>query len=134
MEENEYESNTHKQDDKEGYTYRIMYFACIAEWHGNGGAVSGTKTTAVFTAEMQSTLEGAQNVLLTIQPFPDEAAVGFFKNGRSLPKGYLEQTADKILEQRGKFTKVAELTRTTLAYSAAGATSTTSRVLIFIHS
>ncbi|OMD70925.1 MULTISPECIES: S-layer homology domain-containing protein [Paenibacillus] len=78
------------------------------------------KTTAVFTAEMQSALEGAQNVLLTIQPFPDEAAVGFFKNGRSLPKGYLEQTADKILEQRGKFTKVAELTRTALAYSAAG--------------
>lgn len=92
------------------------------------------KTTAVFTAEMQSALEGAQNVLLTIQPFPDEAAVGFFKNGRNLPKGYLEQTADKILEQRGKFTKVAELTRTALAYSAAGATSTTSLVLIFIHS
>ena len=78
------------------------------------------KTTASFTAEMQSALEGAQNVLLTTQPFPDEAAVGFFKNGRSLPKGYLEQTADKILEQRGKFTKVTDLTRTALAYSAAG--------------
>lgn len=59
------------------------------------------KTTALFTAEMQRALEGAQNVLLTIQPFPDEAAVGFFKNGHSLPDGYLGQTADKILEQRG---------------------------------
>lgn len=78
------------------------------------------KTNVLFTAEMQSALEGAQNVLLKIQPFPDEAAVGFFKNGRSLPKGYLEQTADKILEQRGKFTKVTDLTRTALAYSAAG--------------
>ncbi|MEK5256104.1 S-layer homology domain-containing protein [Paenibacillus sp. FSL F4-0125] len=78
------------------------------------------KTTALFTAEMQRALEGAQNVLLTIQPFPDEAAVGFFKNGHSLPDGYLGQTADKILEQRGKFSKVADLARTALAYSAAG--------------
>lgn len=78
------------------------------------------KATALFPAELQSALDRAQNMLLTIQPFPDEAAVGFFKNGRSLPKGYLEQNADKILEQRGKFAKVTDLARTALAYSAAG--------------
>ncbi|MBT2291716.1 S-layer homology domain-containing protein [Paenibacillus albidus] len=78
------------------------------------------KTTAIFTAELQSAIDGAQKMLLAKQPFPDEAAVGFFKNGFKLPKGYLEQTADKILEQRGKFAKVTDLTRTALAYSAAG--------------
>ena len=78
------------------------------------------KTSALFTAEMQGALDAAQNMLLTVQLFPDEVAVGFFKNGRSLPKGYLEQTADKILDQRGKFAKVSDLTRTALAYSAAG--------------
>lgn len=77
-------------------------------------------TTATFTSHMQGALDAAQNVLLSVQPFPDEAAVGFFKNGASLPKGYLELTADKILEQRGKFPKVADLARTALAYSAAG--------------
>lgn len=78
------------------------------------------KTTVLFTAEMQRTLDELESVLLAAQPFPDEAAVGFFKNGRSLPKGYLEQTADRIMEQRGKFSKVSDLTRTALAYSAAG--------------
>lgn len=65
-------------------------------------------------------MDEAQNMLLAVQPFPDEAAVGFFKNGHRLPEGYLERTADKILEQRGKFVKVTDLTRTALSYSAAG--------------
>ncbi|UQZ32819.1 hypothetical protein C2I18_04145 [Paenibacillus sp. PK3_47] len=81
---------------------------------------AASKTAAVFTADMQQALDGAERVLLKAQPFPDEAAVGFFKNGRSLPEGYLEQTADIILEQHGKFAKVADLTRIALAYSAAG--------------
>ncbi|CQR55739.1 S-layer homology domain-containing protein [Paenibacillus riograndensis] len=81
---------------------------------------AGKKTTAVITAELQRALEGVQGILLSRQPFPDEAAPGFAKNGASLPKGYLEQTADKILAQRGKFAKVTDLTRTALAYSAAG--------------
>lgn len=78
------------------------------------------KTTATFTSQMQGALNAAQNALVSAQPFPNEAAVGFFKNGASLPKGYLELTADKILEQRGKFPKVVDLAQTALAYSAAG--------------
>ncbi|WNS43950.1 S-layer homology domain-containing protein [Paenibacillus sp. MMS20-IR301] len=81
---------------------------------------AGPKATASFTAEMQRLLDGAEQALLALQPFPDEAAAGFFKNGRSLPKGYLEGIADRILEQRGKFAMAAELTRTALAYGAAG--------------
>lgn len=82
---------------------------------------AGQKAATVhFTAEMQQQLDGAERVLLAEQPFPDEAAVGFFKNGRSLPKGYLERTADRILEQRGKFAKASDLIQTALAYSAAG--------------
>ncbi|WP_162551063.1 S-layer homology domain-containing protein [Paenibacillus tepidiphilus] len=78
------------------------------------------KAAAVFTADMQQALDEAERALLAVQPFPDEAAVGFFKNGRSLPSGYKKQIADRILEQRGKFATVSELTRTALAYSAAG--------------
>lgn len=78
------------------------------------------KSSPMFTAELLHALDDAQKVLLSVQPFPDEAAVGFFKNGQSLPKGYLEQIADKILEHRGKFTKIADLTKLALAYSASG--------------
>ncbi|AIQ60108.1 S-layer homology domain-containing protein [Paenibacillus borealis] len=81
---------------------------------------AGHKATVAFTAEMQQVLNEAERVLLAEQPFPDEAAVGFFKNGRSLPKGYLEGTADRILEQRGKFASASGLIQTALAYSAAG--------------
>lgn len=81
---------------------------------------AGPKATVHFTAEMQEVLNEAEHVLLAEQPFPDEAAVGFFKNGRNLPKGYLERTADRILEQRGKFAKASDLIQTALAYSAAG--------------
>lgn len=81
---------------------------------------AGQKATAAFTAEMQQVLNEVERILLAEQPFPDEAAVGFFKNGRSLPKGYLEGTADRILEQRGKFATASDLIQTALAYSAAG--------------
>lgn len=104
---------------------KVMLIAlCISLVMLNGRVVAESstvqKTTAIFTAEMQRALSAAESKLLAAQPFPDEAAVGFFKNGVSLPKGYLELTADKILEQRGKFPKVTDLTRTALAYSAAG--------------
>lgn len=81
---------------------------------------TGHKLPVLFTAEMERALNEAEHVLMNVQPFPEEAAAAFFKNGRNLPKGFLEQTADKILSQRGKFAKASDLTRTALAYSAAG--------------
>lgn len=98
----------------------LVLLLILADSRVMAGPSAASKAAVVFTADMQQALDGAERVLLAAQPFPDEAAAGFFKNGRSLPKGYLEQTADKILEQRGKFAKVLDLTRTALAYSAAG--------------
>lgn len=98
----------------------LCLFLLLLEGRVMAEPAAGQKATARFTAEMQQALDGAERVLLAAQPFPDEAAAGFFKNGRSLPAGYLEGIADRILDQRGKFATAAELTRTALAYGAAG--------------
>lgn len=76
--------------------------------------------SVAFTAEMQEALEEAEQLLYDQKPFSDWAAIGFAKNGRAVPKGYLEDKADVVLNNGGKFDKFTDLTRTAIAYAAAG--------------
>ncbi|TYP73286.1 hypothetical protein [Paenibacillus methanolicus] len=76
-----------------------------------------------FPADMELALKQAERLLYNQKPFPDWAAVGFAKNGHALPDGFKEAKADLILHNRGEFDKLTDLTRTTIAYAAAGGSS-----------
>jgi hypothetical protein len=87
-----------------------------------GGSTNSkaTDSTASFTADMQEALEEAEQLLYDQKPFSDWAALGFAKNGRAVPKGFLEEKADVILNNGGRFDKYIDMTRTVIAYAAAG--------------
>ncbi|RXZ84471.1 hypothetical protein EBB07_00145 [Paenibacillaceae bacterium] len=73
-----------------------------------------------FTKEMGDALKRAEDVLANSKPFSDAAAVGFVKNGRAFPKGYLEEKADLIMAKKGQFDNVTDLVDTAISYMAAG--------------
>ncbi|WP_054022982.1 S-layer homology domain-containing protein [Bacillus sp. FJAT-28004] len=83
-------------------------------------ASSKVDNSLTFTADMQEALEEAEQLLYDQKPFSDWAALGFAKNGRAVPKGFLKEKADVILNNGGRFDKYIDMTRTVIAYAAAG--------------
>ncbi|ASA23228.1 S-layer homology domain-containing protein [Paenibacillus donghaensis] len=113
------------RDYKTSYSLRtavIILLSMLLALPGTALAanVQPAAAAASFTSEMQAALQKAEAVLLAAKPFPDEAAAGFARNGSKLTAGYQTILADRILDKRGKFDTVTELSRTGLNYGAAG--------------
>lgn len=113
------------RDYKTSYSLRtavIMLLSMLLALPGTALAanVQPAAAAASFTSKMKAALQKAEAVLLAAKPFPDEAAAGFARNGSKLPAGYQTRLADRILDKRGKFDTVTELSRTGLSYGAAG--------------
>lgn len=97
--------------------------ANTAEKLASGGSVNASSKvdrSLAFTTDMQDALKEAEQLLYDQKPFSDWAAIGFAKNGRAVPKGFLEEKADVILNNGGRFDTYTDMTRTVIAYAAAG--------------
>ncbi|MFB9274346.1 S-layer homology domain-containing protein [Cohnella cellulosilytica] len=87
---------------------------------GNGDAGERSPGSPIFTEEMEKALEKAEPLLYAQLPQSDWAAVALALNGKEVPDSYLRHKGDELLDNRGKYDKVSELTRSMAGYAAAG--------------
>ncbi len=79
-----------------------------------------TLDSKAVRSKLEQALTKAEPLLYAQLPQSDWAAVGLALNHKEVPDSYLRYKADEWLDNRGKYDKVSQLTRSMAGYTAAG--------------